>query len=509
MPRKSRLLLGLALSVAAALVATGCSPSTPDAPAAPETNLLAIGVQAPPNSLDPAQLHDGQQRYVWASIYDTLLLSENDGTISGGAAESWEYSDDALTLTLTLRDGMTFSSGADVDAEAVKVTLERTRDTAGPQQNNLSAIDSIDTPDPLTVVLNLSRTDPNLLVALSYGAGVITDPATIDSDTLALDPVGSGPYTLNRDRSTDGSVYVLERRDDYWNVEAYPFTQITVRAISDRTALFNTLLAGEVDAASVDLTQAPQAESSGLTLTTVEGISVGSLILADRAGTVAPELADIRVRQAINMAFDRQGIIDAILLGNGSPGSQPFNPISPVYNDQLDDLYPFDPEAARELLADAGYPNGFTLAMPANLVVMQFQPTITQSLADIGITVQWDPVPASSSGQGTTWGAYFNYGSIAPASRISALYYQANGSQNPFRYEDETVNALLADVADETDLDIANETYRKLNDYTMEQAWFAPLFLQNTTWATADNVEYVGTSGSMPDIRVFGSPDGD
>lgn len=502
--------LRVAAGVAAAILAlslTACGGSDDAGSDTSETKAtdatLRVGVQAAPNSLDPAQLHDGTQRYVWGSLFDTLLYNDNEGKLQPAAAESWEYSDDALTLTLKLRDDMTFSSGEPVTSAAVKATLERTRDTPGPQQGNLSAIASVDTPDEHTAVLNLSHPDPNLLVALSFASGVIGDPETIDETSTALNPVGSGAYVLNTEKTVDGSSYVLDRRDDHWNVDAYPFKTITVRVIQDRTALFNALMTGELDAGTTDETQAKQIEGSGLELTRVDGVSVGALILADRDGVVAPEMADLRVRQAINMAFEKQAIVDKVFLGLGQPASQIYNPASDAFVESLDDVYEYDPEAARELLAEAGYGDGFTLTLPANLFVQQLQPTITQALSDIGITTEWEPVPAQQSGQTTNWGAYYNQGAVAPPSRTTKLYFGKSGSQNPFGTTDPELDEMLAELDTAIDPAAANEIYQRINEWSVENAWFAPIFLPSTYWATVDHVDYVGTSNSLFDVRVF------
>ena len=508
--RRSLRVMAVAAVAATAMALAACSgpdaAETPTSDTQPSDATLRIGAQAAPNSLDPAQLHDGTQRYVWGAVFDTLLYFGSDGEVHPAAAESWEYSDDALSLTLQLRDDMAFSTGDPVTSEAVKATLERTQATAGPQQSNLAAIASIDTPDDFTVVLNLSAPDPNLLVALSFGSGVIGDPSTLDDSETALNPVGSGPYVLDREKTVDGSSYVLERRDDHWNADAYPFKTVTVRVLQDRTALFNALLTGELDAGTADATQVKQIEGSGKTITRVDGTGVGALILADRDGAVAPELADVRVRQAINMAFDKEPIVEKVYLGLGAPASQIFNPASDAYVADLDDRYDFDPEGARDLLAEAGYPDGFTLILPANLFVQQIQPTISQSLADIGITTEWEPVPAQQSGQTTNWGAYYNQGGIAPPSRTAKLYFGANGSQNPFGTTDSELDALLAELAETTDSETASDVYQRINEWSVENAWFAPIFLPATNWVTSEGIEYVGTSNSQFDIRTFDVP---
>lgn len=467
---------------------------------------MTMAVQAPPNSFDPAQLHDGQQRYLWGALYDTLLFSDTTGEVTPNAAESWEYSDDRKTLTLTLREGMTYSTGDPVTAADVAAVLERTRTTPGPQQSNLAAVSSVSAPDERTVVLALREPDPNLLVALSYGAGAIAEPDAIEADADTLDPVGSGPYALDEERTADGTTYALERRDDHWNAETYPFETITVRVMQDRTAQFNALIAGEIDAGTIEAQLAGQAESNGLELTTVEGASLGSIVIADRGGEVAEPLADVRVRQAINYALDKQGMIDGLLGGAGAPASQLFNSSSPAYVEELTDRYEYDPDEARRLLAEAGYEDGFTLAMPESLFVTHFQASITQGLKDVGITVDWEPVPASQSGQTTDWGMYFNFGGMAAPSRISSLYFAPDGSQNPFHHRDDVMDGLLADLQAEGDPEKANEIYREMNEHVVEQGWYVPMFLQSSTWAMSDAVAYVGGSASLQDIREFGAP---
>jgi peptide/nickel transport system substrate-binding protein len=501
-----RLLAAGAPAVVLLLALSACGGDTSDEDDAPQPEgqrSVALAVQAAPNSLDPAQLNDGQQRYVWGGLYDTLLYLSEDGVPQPNAAEAWEYSDDARTLTLDLRDGMTFSDGDPVTAEAVQVTLDRTRTTAGPQQGNLSAVESIDAPDDDTVVLHLSRPDPNLLVSLSYGAGVIGDPDTINEAGSALDPVGSGAYTLDPDETVDGSTYVLQRREDHWNADAYPFQTVTIRVIADRTATFNALIAGEIDAGTVDAGQAEQAEGSGLSVARVEGQTVGAFVLTDRAGEVASPLRDVRVRQAINLAFDRQGMVDALLSGFGTPTNQIFSPASAAFVEDLEDEYAYDPERARELLADAGYADGFSITVPANLTVQPFQATITQLLSDIGITVDWQPVPPQANVQTTQWGMYFNLGAAAPPARTVALYFTPNGSHNPFGYQDPEIDALIVEVGSVDDPERASELYQEINTAAVEDALFAPVFALTGTWATTSNVSYVGTAVTPLDIRDF------
>ncbi|GAA3392782.1 ABC transporter substrate-binding protein [Cryptosporangium minutisporangium] len=491
---------------AAALLLTASACSDPDSDSGSESAAsITIGMQAPINSFDPADLLEGQQAYVWSALYDTLLHIDNDGKLQPNAAESWKYSDDARTLTLKLRDKMTFSSGDTVTAAAVKATLEHTIASAGSQRGNLEAVTAVEAPDERTVVLSLSRPDSSLLISLSQGAGVIGDPKTLNTPRTTLDPVGSGPYVLDRKATVNGSRYVLQRRDDYWNADAYPFRTLTVRVIADRTALFNALLSGELDAGTVDASQARAVKGAGRQLKRVEGVAIATLDLNDRAGTLAKPLGDVRVRRAINMAFDRSKIVEKIIGGLGQPTTQIFTPQSPAFDPALDKKYPYDPAAARKLLAEAGYAAGFSLTIPATVVSQILQPTITQSLGDIGITVNWKPVPPQDSGQTKEYAVYFNMAGTTPTPRTITLKLAPDGSKNPFKYKTPELAALIDKASTVTDPEQAAGIYQQINAYVVDDAWFAPIFSISANWVTKSGIEYLGNgAGLLSSVRTFG-----
>ncbi|HWU10683.1 MAG TPA: ABC transporter substrate-binding protein, partial [Streptomyces sp.] len=183
--------LPVTVAVAALLAVTGCD-SQPDGTSSGSGKTLSLAIIGTPNSFEPSQLVEGQQTYVWNSIFDTLLLQDNRGKLSPGAAESWEYSADARTLTLQLRKGMEFSSGTPVTAAAVKATLERIKATPGPNQVALRSVSSVGTSGDHGVTIKLTQPDGALLYTLSGASGVIGDPKTMTSKGAALNPVGSG-----------------------------------------------------------------------------------------------------------------------------------------------------------------------------------------------------------------------------------------------------------------------------------------------------------------------------
>lgn len=511
MLKRSRDARGSAVGALAALAlilsTAACTPAA-EAGGENEAATLTLAIQAAPPSLDPAQLDEGAGTFVWSSIFDTLLKVDNDGTIQPNAAEAWEYSEDLLTLTLTLRDGLSLSTGDPITAEMAAGNLERTRVTPGPQQPKLASVESITAPDDKTVVLQLTQPDPSLINYLAQATGVIADAATFDDPAAALRPVGSGPYTL-ADSTADGTSYVLERRDDYWNAEEYPFETVTVKVIQDATAIFNALQTGEVTAAAVQAPQREQAEGAGLTVTEVKSAGTMLLLLADREGTVVPALADERVRKAINLAFDRELYVSSLLGGVAQPTEQSFNINGAAYDAALEGTYDYDPEAARELLAEAGYADGFTLKMPSTVISTTFEPAVTQSLADIGITVQWDPVPPQNIASSLTsaqYGAVLWFEGTNLAGREMANYFSPSGFLNPFHWQTPEFDQLLSDIANERDLDAQADLYKKATAYTVENALNAPIASIGALWVTADGIELATRINVPKTVRMFAPP---
>ncbi|MDQ0691304.1 ABC transporter substrate-binding protein [Arthrobacter sp. W4I7] len=460
-------------------------------------------------SLDPSLLDDGQSAYVWQSVYDTLVYIDNDGTLQPNAAESWEYSTDGLTLTLNLRDDMTFSSGDPVTADAVVKTFERTKSMPGLHQGQFASVSSVEAADDTTVVVQFSQPDGAFLPSLGTAIGVIGDPETIDDENSALRPVGSGAYELDAAATTDGSTYVLKRRDDYWNADAYPFSTVTVRVIADSTAAFNALQAGEINAGMVQPDQAQAlANNPQFKLSKVDANSLASILLMDRNGEVAPALADVRVRRAMNMAFDRDGFVTNVLRGRGSATQQFVNPKSGAFVESLDDTYTFDIEGAKALLAEAGYPDGFALTLPSTFLSQQLEPLVTQAMAQIGITLTWQPVPAQEAATALAskkFPAAFFIRNLNLPARDTFDYYGNGGYLNPFAPEDPELAALIAKASTVVDETGSGAAYQDVVRYATENALTLPLFYAGVTWATTPDITYLGNgSNTNLSVRNFG-----
>ncbi|MHC5257659.1 ABC transporter substrate-binding protein [Streptomyces sp. UC4497] len=496
------------MAVAGLLAATACDSATSStSPSSGSTPTLSMAILGTPNSFAPAQLTEGQQEYVWQSLYDTLLILDNQGRLQPGAAQSWSYSADGRTLTLKLRKGMTFSSGSAVTASAVKVTLDLIR-TTGQNQTQLDAVKSVDAPDERTVVLRLKHPDASLLDALSGAGGVVADPKTMKTKSAALNPVSSGPYTLNKAATVNGSVYVLKRRDDYWNKRSYPFRDVRIKVISDRAAAFNALKAGEVNVGSVEAQQVSALKSAGFTTKKIEAASVATLLLSDRKGTRSKPLGDVRVRKAINMAFDRKKMVKLFLRGSGRATEQLYHPKGDGHDPALDTTYPHDSADAKELLAKAGYPKGFAVTMPSLPFTKPFEPTVAQALADIGVKVTWDPVPAQQSISALASKKYpmvLVIDGLDSSAVQTRDYFAPNGYRNVFASTAPRLTDLLLKASRERDTKKAAEMYKEINAFTVRNAWTAPIFFIGTQWMTKDGIVFRGDGAATQNtLRRFG-----
>lgn len=508
--RPLRLAIIPAALLAAALAFSGCSgsaePASNGSTAPVEEKDLSVAAVSAPNSLDPAQVVDGQQMFVWSSILDTLLRKDpQTGDLLPGAAESWEYNEDGTELTLKLREGMTFSSGDPVTADAVAQTLLRSKATPGSVQSRLAAVENVVASDDLTVVVSFSQFDPQFVDNLAQGPGVIGDPATMDEERTATDPVGSGPFTLDVEKTVPGSTYVLTKRDDYWDADNVPFKTLTVKVLQDPTASFNALQSGEINAATVQSQLVGQLNSDQFTITENDAVAVAYLNILDRAGETWPALGDKRVRQAINLAIDREGMLKGLFSGKGMVTTQLVSPYGAIYDESLNKAYEYDPEAGKKLVEEAGYA-GETFKIPSTFLSTTVEPVLSQAFSDIGLSLEWVAVPpqqAQAAARSGEYGLYYQILGFNSDSADLATTFGAAGFGNPRGYTDPTLDELFGEVASTVDFDAALPAYQELNEYVVDEAFVAPIVDIGATWATGDGISYVGKANTLSTIRQF------
>ena len=448
---------------------------------------LILGILAEPASWDPAQTHVGHTLQPQQVVYDSLILRKADGSYAPMLAASWKYTDDAKTvLELKLRTDVTFSDGEKFDGNAVKANLDHFKKDNGRQVAQLASYTSTTVVDASTVQIKLSQSDPAFEYYLSQAAGLMGSPKALETPEIDQLPVGSGPYVMVKDQSVKGSQYVFNKREGYWNKDLQKWDKVTLKFLSDITARTNALTTGQIDATLLDPNTRAQAETAGLKLLSWP-VDWSGLLLFDREGKVVPALKELKVRQAINYALDRESLLKNVMQGSGTLTSQVFGPESGSYLPELDKYYSFDVAKAKSLMAEAGYASGFDMPMPllpGNDVIMNY---VKQQLGDIGIRVSIVAVPQadyqSIIGKGTYAAAWFN--SFQGVTWVaSGQLLVPNTLYNPMK----STNPEIAKLLEETRTAGAQvgEKGKAVNKYVVENAWFAPFYRINQVYLYND-----------------------
>ena len=354
--------------------------------AAAQKKDVIIGVQLEPPHLDPTSAAAGAiDQVVYTNVFEGLTRFDADGSVLPGLAESWEISPDGMTYTFKLRDGVTFHDGTDFDSSDVVFSLDRARadDSTNAQKRLFAGIQSVKAVDPTTVEVRLTAPQGNFLFNLAWGDAVIVAPETIEQ--IKTHPIGTGAFTFKEWRRGDS--ITLTRNQKYWG-ESVSLNTATFKYISEPTAAFAAMMAGDVDAfvgypAPENLMQF----EFDPRFTVLTGTTEGETILA--MNNKRAPFDDVRVRKAVSLAIDRRAIIDGAMFGYGTPIGTHFAPHHPDYID-LTGNSPHDVEAAKALLAKAGYPDGFstTLKLPPPTYARRGGEIIAAQLRKIGIETE-------------------------------------------------------------------------------------------------------------------------
>lgn len=322
--------------------------------------ILKVAMPTAPANLDPLLGgQDTETKYLFA-IYDTLVAWDFQ-TLEAKPqlATDWNYPD-PKTLVMNLRQGVTFHDDTPFNAEAVKVHLDRGKNLpASSAKGDLSTIDSVTVTGPYQITIKLKQADSSLPLILSDRAGMINSPTAVTKlgDAYPRNPVGTGPWKFSR--WVENEVVSVVRFDKYWQGPVY-LDGIDYKAITDPNTAARSVIAGENDIAHRLFPQQKTiADRAGKTVQTISP----TLTCYQVVFNVAKTLKDVRLRQAINLAVDRDAFNKVTQLGLGTPASTLMPTGYWAHDNRLDNYYAHDPAAARKLVADAGYANGVDLEL--------------------------------------------------------------------------------------------------------------------------------------------------
>jgi peptide/nickel transport system substrate-binding protein len=380
----TRILRRLLLVIAGALLLLQAGP------AGAAKNSLVVGMVVEPEGLDPTIAAPTTIREVtWLNIYEGLVRLDENGQVLPLLASSWTVSDDGLTYRFNLRPHVTFHDGTPFDSSIVKFSLDRARapDSTNAQKQFFEPIDSIETPDPLTAVIKLKHPTGLFLYWLAWGDSVMVAPTS--APTNKTHPIGTGPFKFKQ--WVQGDHILLERNADYWQPGKPKLDSVTFRFIGDPQAQAAALKAGDVDAfpefSAAELFGAFQKDSR---FATQIGATPNKLIAG--MNNARKPFTDQRVRQALMMAIDRKAVMEGSFSGLGTPIGSHYAPADEGYVD-LTGVLPYDPAKAKTLLAEAGYPNGFTftIKVPQMSYTTRAAQIMQAMFAEIGVTMNIVP----------------------------------------------------------------------------------------------------------------------
>ena len=379
------ILLGTLLSTVLSGCGDGSTAETQKSRA--DTNELVVGIaQDLDDSLDPHKTVKAGTREVMFNVFEGLMKPTPNGDLTPAIAESYEVSEDRMTYTFHLREGVRFHNGKTVTAEDVVYSIQRcaaATETGIVQVEAFSAIQDIEAVDEKTVAITISEPSNEFI---SYMTNAILPAGYDKQDT---DPVGTGPFKFVS-RTAQDSV-VLEKFDGYWGTPAQ-LDRVTLKIMENADSLMMSLQSGAIDlCAHLTSTQVAQLAEN---FNVAEGTM--NLVQALYLNNAEKPFDDVRVRQALCYAVDKQEIIDLAFDGYGSPiGSSMYPAFGKYFDDSLTNYYTKDVEKAKALLAEAGYPDGFdmTMTVPSNYVQhMDTAEVLVQQLAQIGVNATIEPI---------------------------------------------------------------------------------------------------------------------
>ena len=450
---------------------------------------ITIGIpQDIEDSLDPHKAVAAGTKEVLFNLYEGLVKPDSSGELQPAIASDYSISEDATTYTFTLREGVKFHDGSMVTAEDVKYSIDRCADTTNgePLVEAYSNIKSVNIVDEKTVEVVLNTADSDFL------ANMTTAIIPASNENPDTNPIGTGPYRYVS-RSPQEN-FVVEKFDEYWGTPAN-IENVTFRVCANADSIVMNLQGGSIDMfARLTTTQASQL---GDQFDVLEGTM--NLVQALYLNNAVEPFNDERVRQALCYAVDPQGIMDLISDGKGTEiGSSMFPAFEKYYMPELNDVYSQDFDKAKELLAEAGYPDGFsfTITVPSNYQQhIDTAQVLVEQLKNIGVTAEIELV------EWETWvsEAYTNrnfeatvVGVDASSLTASALLsrFVSDAPNNFINFSNADYDAAYARAEAAVDDEEKTEGFKECERLLAEHA--ANVYIQDLPCLVALNKKYAG-----------------
>ncbi len=462
--------------------------ATPVPTATPTPTRLVMRTSTDPDNLDPHLSAASLTQQIMLNVFEGLVKPAPDSSVVAGLAESYGVSEDGLTYTFTLRKGAMFHDGTPVTVQDVVYSFERLmgKGMEKPLTSNLADVDTVEAPDAQTVVFKLKQPNSSFVALLATLAVLPQSNDGKHGET----PIGSGPYRLVE--YTPQQRIVLEKFENYWQEGVPSIDRVEFVIIPDDQTAFLQLQSGAIDFTAISADQIPQLGSD------FKVISQGanSVMLLGMNQAVEP-FNNPDVRRAIYHAIDRDAINLAVYDGRATILGSNMSPVMEKYYEPgLEKTYPFDVEKAKELLAKAGYPNGFSMTLSISshaAVYSQIAQVIVDQLKKVGIDVQIETVEFGvwleriyTNREYQTTIIDFT-GKLDPYAVLGR--YKSDFRRNFFNYNNPTYDELMVSALRETDDQKRVELYKQAQRILTEDAAAIYLLDYPFHWAMRANIE--------------------
>ncbi|MGM0413755.1 MAG: glutathione ABC transporter substrate-binding protein [Bacillota bacterium] len=462
---------------------------------------LKIAIGADPESLDPVLASSSPAAMVMVHMMETLFEMTPEGDIVPLLAEDYSVSEDGLTYELYLREDVNFHDGEPFNAEAVKFNLERLIEDEAVFSFLINRITEIEVIDEYTISLSTDEPFAPILAHLSHDFISMISPAAVEKygDDVGSNPVGTGKFKF--DGWSRGESVIMSRNDDYWGEPAFLDT-VTILVVPEESTRVVMLETGEAHA----IMNVPPRDVGRLTenpdITVKNVASLRTLYIGLHAQK--EPFDDLKVRQAVNYAVDTESIVENILSGAGRPSDAPISPDIFGYSEQ--EIYEYDPDRARELLAEAGYPDGFEVEFyypvgryPMDNIIAQ---AVQSQLAEVGIeanmtTMEWatylevinaEPDESPHEMYLLGWGTVTGDADYGLYALLHSGEWAPDGSNRSF-YANSEVDELLEAARIETDTEERKALYAEAIEIIWDDAPWIFLHSISQINAVRNNVE--------------------
>ncbi|MDD3251596.1 MAG: ABC transporter substrate-binding protein [Lachnospiraceae bacterium] len=482
---KKNLLCVFLAGIMSASLLTGCgsSSNTTGGSTTDSKSAITIGVKSDLTSLNPHNHNDTISAYATRHIYSNLIRLTEDNEFVGDLADTWEYTDDT-TVAFTLKEGVKFQNGSVLTSEDVKYSLESQKESAK-VGHLVSMIDSVEVVDDTHFIIHLNTPSNALISSLSHSGCAILNKAYVEEQLAAGKkiedaPIGTGPYKFAE--WVPGASFTLEKNEDYFDADRKAQNdKLIFKAIPEESARTIALENGELDMLiDVSTNDAGKIrDNSSLALDEYASTRIEYFTMNEEK---AP-FDDVRVRQAINHAIKKDDIVVATINNEGSAFDNYIGEAAIGYYDTIT-KYDYNPEKAKELLAEAGVDNGFTFTCFVSNDERARSATIVQAnLAELGITMNIEQMEASTFYERTGNGEHdaCMAGWVAnaePDNTYRPLFTSANAGAGGNRsfYKNPEVDALVDDAATNRDKDAVAKDYQTVLETISADAIWTPLY---------------------------------